>query len=77
MGAKGRYYWEMLSHLNIILGGMFVTFFIIDRFNPAMNFLTSELSRWMILALALAAAAQGVVGAIELHRIKKRGGQDR
>lgn len=43
---------KFLSHLDIILGGMFLTFFIIDRFNPAMDFLGNDISKWLLCLLS-------------------------
>ena len=42
-------------HLTIILGLMTLTFFCIDRVNTAMAFMTSELSKWVFMALAVLA----------------------
>ena len=44
---------KLLPHANIILALMFVTFFIVDKFNGAMNFLGNDISKGLLLALAL------------------------
>ncbi|MEA5049447.1 MAG: hypothetical protein VB034_12710 [Eubacteriales bacterium] len=64
--------WEFFAHTSIIVGAMFVVFFIIDRFNPEMEFLTSDVSRWMILFLALCAIVVGLYSAIFLFQMQKR-----
>lgn len=64
--------WGFSAHTGIIIGVMFVIFFIIDRFNPAMEFLTSSLSKWLMLLLALCAIINGLLSAVHLFRIRKR-----
>lgn len=64
--------WSFFSHTSIIIGMMFIVFFAIDRFNPAMEFLTSNLSRWLILVLALCAIINGFYAAVFLFQKQKR-----
>lgn len=64
--------WDFFAHTSIIVGTMFVAFFVIDRLNPEMEFLTSDLSRWLILVLALCAIAVGLYSAIFLFQMQKR-----
>ena len=64
--------WGFFAHASIIVGMMFVVFFVIDRFNPAMEFLTSSLSKWLMLALALCAMISGLYSAIFLFQKQKR-----
>lgn len=47
-------------HLTLIFGLMTLLFFIIDRFNTGMAFMTSELSKWLFAALALTAVVSSV-----------------
>lgn len=42
-----------LPHITIILALMTLTFFAIDRVNTGMAFMTSELSKWVFMLLAL------------------------
>jgi len=42
-----------LPHLTIILALMTLTFFCIDRVNTGMAFMTSELSKWVFMLLAV------------------------
>lgn len=44
---------KLLPHVNIILGLMFITFFIVDKFNGAMNFIGNDISKGLLLLLAL------------------------
>ena len=65
-------FWGFLSHTSIIVGMMFVVFFVIDRFNPAMDFLGSTLSKWLILALAVCAFLNGLLSAVYLFQKQRR-----
>lgn len=69
---KKQSLWGFFAHTGIIVGMMFVVFFIIDRFNPAMEFLTSEISKWLILLLALCAIGNGLYSARLLFQRQKR-----
>lgn len=64
--------WGLFAHASIIIGMMFVVFFIIDRVNPAMEFLTSSLSKWLMLLLALCSIIIGLYSAIFLFQRQKR-----
>lgn len=44
---------KLLPHVNIILGLMFITFFILDKFNGAMNFIGNDISKGLLLLFAL------------------------
>lgn len=47
----------LLPHLTIILAGMFLVFCIIDRFNTAMHFIDSSLSKGLLFVFCLSALA--------------------
>lgn len=64
--------WDFLCHANIVLGVMFIVFFWLDRVNPAMEFLGSEISKWLLLCFSLCAVANGVVGAVHIFTKEKR-----
>ena len=51
----------MLSHLMMILGLMFLVFLILDQFNPMMNFVDNNISRWLLAGLCLSSAAQSLL----------------
>ena len=44
---------RLLPHATLILSLMVLTFFVIDRFNEYMAFMSSEISKWVIAGLAL------------------------
>ena len=50
-----------LSHLTVILALMFLAFLILDQFNPMMNFIDNEISRWLLAALCLCGIGQSVL----------------
>lgn len=51
---------KWIPHITIILALMTLTFFVIDRFNSFMDFMTSEMSKWVFAALAVFAIASAV-----------------
>ena len=51
----------ILSHLTVILALMFLTFLILDQFNPMMNFIDNDISRWLLAALCLCGIGQSVL----------------
>ncbi len=67
-----QHIWGFFTHTSIIIGMMFVVFFVIDRFNPEMEFLTSTISKWLMLVLSLCAIASGLFSAIYLYQSQKR-----
>ena len=46
---------KLIPHAVIVASGMFVVFFLIDRVNTAMEFMTNEFHKRLTLALALMA----------------------
>jgi len=64
--------WGFFAHAGIITGVMIVVLFVIDRYNPAMEFMTSEQSKWLILLLALTAVGNGLYSAVLLFQRQKR-----
>ena len=51
---------KLIPHITIILALMTLTFFVIDRFNSFMDFMTSEMSKGVFAALAVFAIASAV-----------------
>ena len=54
---------NILRHAAMILSLMFVTFLILDQFNPMMNFVDNGISRWLLAALCLSGIVESVCGA--------------
>ena len=51
----------LLSHLTVVLSLMFVVFLVLDQFNPMMNFVNNDISRWLLALLCASGAAQSVL----------------
>ncbi|MBR4575755.1 MAG: hypothetical protein IKO25_00990 [Clostridia bacterium] len=49
------------SHLTVILALMFLVFLVLDQFNPMMNFVDNNISRWLLAGLCLSSAAQSLL----------------
>ncbi len=49
------------SHITVILALMFLTFLILDQFNPLMNFVDNVISRWLLAGLCLSGVIQSVL----------------
>ncbi len=58
---------EVLSHATIILSVVFLTFFVIDRVNPAMEFIGSDISDWFLGAFCVIALWNGITAASFLY----------
>ena len=52
----------LVSHLTVILALMFAVFLILDQFNPMMNFIDNNISRWLLAALCVSGFSQSVLG---------------
>lgn len=61
----------VFCHANIILGAMFVVFFFLDRVNPAMEFISSDISKGLLLFFSLCAITNGVLGATYIFKKDK------
>ena len=44
---------QILPHVSIVMSGMMIVFFLIDRVNQPMGFMTNEFHRWLSFFLAL------------------------
>lgn len=51
----------LLNHLAVVLSFMFVVFLILDQFNPMMNFIDNDVSRWLLFALCLTGILRSVL----------------
>lgn len=62
---------KLLPHATIILANMFVVFFILDRFNPAMNFIGHTISKWLLLLFALCAIVSSIFSIADTRRAER------
>ena len=59
---------RLIPHITVILALMTLTFFIIDRFNEFMDFMTAEMSKWLFALLAVCAIITSVCLIVENFR---------
>lgn len=57
-----RIFRAIILHATIILGGMLLTLFILDKVNPAMEFIDNDITRGLIAAIAIFGIISGVLG---------------
>lgn len=50
---------RLLPHAAILICNMYVVFFLIDRVNPAMNFIDNRLTKGLLLVMCVVALANG------------------
>ena len=51
----------LTGRLTAILGLMFLVFLVLDQFNPMMNFIDNQISRWMLAAFCLGGISLGIL----------------
>ena len=51
---------KVFPHAAIIISLMYLIFFGIDRVNSAMNFINNDMTKWLLVALALISIANAV-----------------
>lgn len=44
---------NLLPHVSLILSGMFITFFILDKLNPNMAFINNDATKLLLLLFAI------------------------
>ena len=52
---------EVFSHLCVFFSIMLLTFLILDQFNPMMNFVNNDISRWLLAGLCASAMGQSIL----------------
>lgn len=53
--------YDIFSHLCVILSIMFLTFLILDQFNPMMNFVNNHISMWLLALLCVCSMGQSIL----------------
>lgn len=61
---------KLLPHALFILAVMFIVLNILDSYNPAMGFLTSSLSKWLLVIFCVTAAL-GAISMILRNRTRE------
>jgi hypothetical protein len=59
---------NLLPHICLILCGTFITFFIVDKFNPEMAFINNDASKLMLLVLCLVSIAVSLMLVLRRRR---------
>jgi hypothetical protein len=63
---------RVLPHFTIILSAMFITLWILDKYNPLMNFLDSDMSNILLLIFCISSMVTAIVMvALERKQYKK------
>lgn len=66
---------KIVPHISIILSGMFIVFYFIDRVNSAMNFINHPLSKALLLILSIFSIVTSAL-LIAAQRRQERRGRD-
>ncbi len=53
--------YNVFTHLCVIFSIMFLTFLILDQFNPMMNFINNDISRWLLAGLCVSGMGQSIL----------------
>ena len=64
--------WYLLCHVNIIVSCMFIIFYFIDRVNPAMEFMSSTISKGLLFVFCLSILLSSILNARYLYAMKKK-----
>ena len=59
---------RIIPHITLVLSIMTLVFFIIDRYNEIMAFMTSEMSKWLFAGLAVCAVTTSICLIVENFR---------
>ena len=51
---------KIMPHINIIISGVYITFYIIDLKNSAMAFINNPVTKFLILVLALCSVVSSI-----------------
>ena len=59
---------KLLAHCAILISGMYIVFFLIDRVNPAMGFIDNDITKPLLLVLSLIA----IINAIQVIAAERK-----
>lgn len=59
---------SLLTHATIVLSIVFLVFFAIDRVNPAMEFIGSDISDWLLCMFCVIALLSSILAAVHLYK---------
>lgn len=52
---------RILPHITIVLSIMFITFWVLDIFNPMMNFINTDLSKILLLIFCISSLITSII----------------
>ena len=61
MKKELRMLFKVLPHAVVVMSGMMIVFFLIDRVNTPMGFMTNEFHKWLSMMLALISLGYAVL----------------
>ena len=64
--------WGIAAHGSAVMSVVFIVLFVLDRFNPAMEFIGSEQGHWLLLIFCLISLADGLFSAVSLFRREEK-----
>lgn len=59
---------KLLPHITLILAVMFITFLILDQYNPMMNFVNNEFSLKLLWVWCILTVIQSILIVIQNHK---------
>ena len=62
-----RVFQTVLAHLTMVLSLMFLVFLVLDQFNPMMNFVDNDISRWLLGLLCACGVCRSVLSYRDSH----------
>ena len=65
---KAKWIWFGLTHGTLVLSIVFLVFFCIDRVNPMMEFIGSDLSDWLLMVFCCFALLSSIFSAVRLFK---------
>jgi len=70
---KWDHLWRFLTHATILLAALFLTLFVLDQYNPSMDFLSSDVSKLYLVGFALCAFVSSIITAIRQFQARRDG----
>ena len=51
----------LFNHLTVMFGLMFLVFLVLDEFNPMMNFVNNQISRWLLAVFCVCGISRSIL----------------
>ncbi|HWQ59485.1 MAG TPA: hypothetical protein VN540_10730 [Clostridia bacterium] len=69
---KRDFVWRFLTHATLLLAALFLTLLVLDQYNPSMDFISSDVSKWFLLGFALCAFISSIMTAVRQFQARRR-----